>query len=249
MLSRGSTIAIALLVALSGAVPTVLTQDASDDDPEYYEVKLIGFSTFYGSEDWKINPSLYQGDPAGGLGNATGQYDGSVGHRVTLRVELTDEQGNPISGADPLELPFVHMTAYIDTPRGRLNGFVGRDTPQSAIFNLHFDTDGTKEPPGGPAPGEPLPALNPGLQTVKINIQKGATRATAVDAGTGELVFDYNNPAVDIRIPQLGTGGYVAQVPDSMFRLFNDIGWGDTTRMVTQPVRSTMDITATYFFG
>lgn len=226
----------------------VATQD-SEDDPEYYKVKLIGVSTYYGSENWKINPSLYQGDPPGGLGNGTGQYDGSVGHRVTLRVELTDEQGNPVSTSDPLELPFVHLTAYIDTARGPLNAFVGRDTPQSPIFNIHFDTDGTKEPPGGPAPGDPLPSLSPGLQNVKINIRKGAIRATAVDAGNDELVFDYANPAVEIMIPQLGSGGYVSQVPDSMFRLFNDIGWGDTTRMVTQPVRSTMNVTAMYFFG
>lgn len=249
MLSRGWTLACALLLAVTAAVPTVMTQDDSTDDLEFYKVKLIGVSTFYGSENWKIDPTLYGGDPVGGLGNGTGQYDGSVGHRVTLRVELTDEEGNPVPTTDPLELPFVHMTAYINTPRGRLNGFVARDSPQSPVFNIHFDTDGTKEPAGGPAPGDALPALSQGVQYVNVDLRKGAIRATAVDAGSAELVFDYTNPAVEIQIPQLGTGGYVSQVPDSMFRLFNDIGWGDTIRMVTQPVRTTMNVTATYYFG
>lgn len=247
MSSRGSALACVLVLAALSAVPAVVAQGMGEADPEFYGVKLLTVSTFYGSENWKIDPQLYAGDPVGGIGNATGQYDGAVGHRVTLRVQLTDEQGNPV-GTDT-DLPFVSLTAYIDTSRGRLNGFVGRDAPDSNSFNIHFDTDGTAEPPGGPAPGEALPSLLPGVQHVKVNIKKGLVRATAVDAGNAELVFDYTNPAVEIQVPALGTGGYVAQVPDSMFRLFNDIGWGNSIKMVTAPVRSKDTVSATYYFG
>lgn len=242
-----------MLLFGAAALPVALPQEergAETDAPEYFKAKLIGVSTFYGQERWKANPGLYGSNPSGGFTNATGQYDGAVGYRVSLKVELTDEDGSDVDPTDT-ELPFVNMTAYIDSPRGRVYAWVQREQGGTApaglsaspVFHLHFDMDGTNfAPPGGTA----QPAFPAGLQRVHVDIKKGSGGGS-VPAGSSDLVFDYSVATQDVQVSNFA-GVYVTDAPDTIFRLFNDIGWGSTVRMVDRPVPPTETVTVAYGF-
>lgn len=222
-----------------------------DDDQEIYKVKLLNVTTFYGSERWKLDERFYGGNPAARLANQSAGYDAAVGYRVVLKIRLTDADGKDSTTSD---LQNINITAYIPTAAGQLVAYVLREAggpiptqSNSPNFHLFFDLDGTNYfPPGGrPTPGQP-----PGPKTVHIDIvrKRVAPSEPPVNVGSTDLVFDYSLPSQSVTIPGI-LDANIVDVPDASFRLFNDIGWGKSVRMVMQPVDPAKNVQIVYSFG
>lgn len=246
--------AVVALLLPAGAV-------ASDDgaQPPYYDVKLIGIKTTYGPESWKSNASFYQYGPVNGFHNYSSQFAASLGYHVELRVRLTDEMGAeiPMNVADVGQ---ISLSAYIPTARGNLHAYAERDvslcTPPvpvactSPVFRLHFDMDGSSYDADGGLPElKAVPPLAPGLKYVKVDVtRRGALPSNTDNAGDDQLVFNYVTPTQTLNVqgvpPQAVRG-----IPDTAFRLLNDIGYGSLVTFVHEPYAPGRNMTATYDFG
>lgn len=236
---------MALLVIGLFAAPLTMGQPELSS-VERFKVKLLGVETFYGQEKWKTS-TLFQG--AEHFQDDAGQYDGALGYRIALRIQLTDEAGNNVP-SDPVENRNVNLTAALKTSRGDIPAYVQRmpglvpGQSDSLVFRLFFDLDGTSPASGRAA----VAALGTGTALVRVNIYKQATTGR-IDAGQDDLVFSYERPSSTISVDGFAARDYVAEVPDSTFRLLNDIGDGLTVPFVTEQVPDTATLRASYDFG
>jgi hypothetical protein len=243
---RNALIAFGVLGLLLAPMGLVLGEEGS---VEKFKVKLLGVETFYGQEKWKTSPA-FQGANQQALESDAGQYDGALGYRIALRIQLTDEAGNNVP-ADPIENRNINLSAVLKTSRGDVPAYVQRNPgtipgqSDSLIFRLFFDLDGTNAGPGR----NPMHSLTSGPSYVRINIFKQAATGGRIDAGQDDLVFNYQRPTSTITIDGFGERDYVAEVPDNTFRLLNDIGEGATVPFITEQVADTSTLRASYAFG
>lgn len=221
-----------------------------DDDQEIYKVKLLNVTTFYGSERWKLDDRFYRDNPLAGIANGSASFEAAVGYRVALKVRLTDSDGKDTTTSD---LQNINITAYLLIPTGRLPAYVLREAgtlptaSNSPNFHLFFDLDGSNYMPPG---GRSTPGQHPGPKYVRVDIvRKPVTPGgQPVNVGSTDLVFDYGIPTQSVTIPGI-LDANIVDVPDSSFRIFNDIGWGKSVRLVMQPVDPAKNVQVAYSFG
>lgn len=237
-----AALAFALLLALSLSSPTLSEPMTAAD---VWSARLTGLNASYGPEDWK-----YAGLPGGTsvqaitshIENETSSFQGAVGLRASLDIEIYNIQDRSAAAVQDYS-----VQAKINTPRGPIQGYVFRATGDDPNrFRVDFDLDGANN--ADPAGNVPPPA-DPGLQQVELTILK-AVRDNPPQKKVGEarMEFTYEQPVQTARIDRLEGRSYQQFVPDSMFRLFTDVGWDRSVLMVTRPVVGSDAIELEYEF-
>lgn len=234
-----AALALSLPFALAGA------PEARGDDGEQWSARLKDLDASYGQETWKYDLA-YEGQASPNtivthLENQTTSYAGAVGLRATLKLEIYDTQ-------DPAKVAATtyNITAYIPTSRGNLHAYVKRLSTSTNEFQLDFDLDGANN---GDPRGALIPAADPGLQQVHVNIMKRVNdNPPTTPVGDAAFEFTYELPYQLIEVPDYQGLSHVQSVPDSVFRLFNDVGWDRSVALITRPVTQSTQITADFEF-
>jgi len=211
---------------------------------EVWSARILDLSASYGPEAWKYDPG-YEGQAsptvvAAHLQNQTTSYNGALGLRVTLKVQLYK-----VDDASAQPTRDHNLSAYIDTPRGPLYAFVKRDATTSTFY-LDFDMDGANNAaPNGKTP----PPATAGLQTVVVKIFRRVNDVPSSEpAGDVQFQFMYDVPYGTVTDPAMA--GLISQqpVPDHIFRLFNDVGWDRSVQAFLRPVDPTHTLDLAYAF-
>ncbi len=237
---------LAGLGMISGAgASTSPADDRADDRGEVWSAGLKDLRASYEVERWKYD-TAYEGQAAPGtvighIQNQTSSYYGAVGLRATLSIEIFDTT-NPAATAGTN----YNVTARIPTVRGDLYALVKRDGTSNRFF-LDFDMDGANN--GDPTGRTPPPA-DPGLQNVAVTIlRRYVDTQTTGKVGEANFQFTYEIPAQAVAVPAFGGVSYQQGVPDSIFRLFNDVGYDRFVHMVTRDVNASTILQVAYDFG
>lgn len=249
---RAIWVACVTLALAVPAMPNTSTEAIPPgDEAETFKVKLLNVTTDYGSERWKLDSRFYAGNPAAGVANGSASWEAAVGYRVVLKVRLTNDDGGDTTTTD---LQNINITAFLQTATGQLRAYILREaggpTPlqsNSPNFHLFFDLDGSNYAPPG---GRSTSGQSPGSKYVHVDIERKPVTpgGQAVNVGSTDLVFDYGIPSQSVAIPGI-LDANIVDVPDTSFRLFNDIGWGKSVRMVMQPVDPAKNVQVAYSFG
>lgn len=244
---------LVLALLLSALFVAASSPARPDEDGESWSAKLLDLQAAYGSEAWKYDVA-YEGQAAAPtlvehLKNQTTSYYGAVGLRATLKIEVYD----PLDPTRRLTSSYG-VTAYIPTTRGNLYAYVKREAgtgagpSDSPIFYLDFDLDGANHVDPN---NRQVPPAEPGLKDVRVQITRSTTSAPPRTELVGEagLSFTYEIPAQTALAPNLVGMRYQQPVPDSIFRLFNDIGWDRSVLSIIRPLRNNTPVDLEYQFS
>lgn len=215
-------------------------------DGQRWTARLVGLTASYGQESWKYDLAYEgQADPsqvASHLANATTSYYGAVGLRATLRVEVFDP-------ADPTsDVPsIVNLTAAIQTIQGPNSALVKREGT-SRTFQLDFDLDGADN---ADPRGRVTPPVEPGVKDVAIKILERVNNPTPmnVEVGDASMRFSYDVPYVRPVVPSDAGLLYAQPTPDSIFRLFNDVGYDRSVMTVFRSIAGGDDVRVESTYG
>lgn len=238
-------VVVVMLLATTAMVVGQGSTPAEDDAPRLSAV-LTGVATSFDNEAWKYNQDYAYGafsspeDFQQHMTNETSSYFSAMGYKVRLEVEVVDEaSGQPVFDQN------VNLTASATAWDGStVEPFILRDGQDGSTFYLDFDVDGAKA--AGPD-GTPMQWLAAGFQSVDIEIFEDTTTGEPIARGETSLSFVYDRPEISVGIdlprdPQ-------KRLPESLFRLFNDLGWSDHVNAIDQPVPATANVTLSFDFA
>jgi hypothetical protein len=245
MLSKRS-IAIAIVLVLMVAVPAMSADQQTTPLGQEAQMQavLVAVNATFDNEAWKYDQQ-YAGSAFGSpeefeahITNESSSYFSAMGYAVALDIKIIDAQGNAVTDEN------IDINVKIDTSQGEVRPFKARDADSPEIFHLRFDVDGAIH--GGPE-AKNLPPLPDGLQVLDVEIVETAPAADDLPQGQNTISFYYDRPEIDLQIPTPRPAQRM--LPDSMFRLYNDLGYGDTVPVFDQPIGLDRNVTVTFAFG
>lgn len=235
---------IVLVSLVATPLGFALVQDDGAEG-ENWSARLLDLSSSYGSESWKYDAEyLTQASPADLLDhfqNQSTNFNGALGLRATLRIQIFEE-----TDASAAPDTSYSVKAVIGTSGGDLPAYVKRDATDASMYQIDFDLDGANH---GDPRGIVIPPADPGTQTVNVQILKRfGDDPRPAPVGEATMQFTYSRPAQTISVADYAGLRHVQDVPDSIFRLWTDVGWGESVRFITRPVTTNAGIQLDYQF-
>lgn len=240
------TTLVTLFLLSSALALSVGAQDAGEDDAPRLSVVVTDVAAAFEPEAWKYNPEYLRGafqspeDFEQRITNESSSYFSAMGYRVRLTVQVIEEgNGNPVSDSN------VNLTAAATAWDGStVEPFILRDGSDGSIFHLDFDVDGASA--AGPD-GKPMQWLSAGFQSVDVEIFEDTLASQPITRGETTVSFVYDLPRVNVGIdlprdPQ-------KRLPESLVRLFNNLGWSDHAEAIDQPVPTGANVTLGFNFA